>query len=55
MESLNLKKLLSLFLDWKVTLILRCGNVLLTDLYKRVLKFIENFRKNGRTINAISF
>ena len=69
MESLNLptaflplggpgcshrkKKLLKQFLDWKITFILRFDNVLQTDLYKRVLKFMGNFPKNGKTI--ISF
>ena len=41
MESLNLNKLLNRFLDWEVTLILHCGNDLLTALYKRFLKFKE--------------
>ena len=30
---------------------LHCGNILLTDLYKCVLKFKENFPRNGRRIN----
>ena len=49
MESLNLKKLLNRFLDWKITFILHCGKDLLTDLYKRFLKFKENVPKYGRT------
>ena len=51
MESSNLNKLLYQFLDWKITLILHCGNDLLTALYKRFLKFKENIPKNGRTTN----
>ena len=51
MESLNLNKLLNRFLDSKVTFILHCGNDMLTDLYKRFLKFKENVPKNGRTTN----
>ena len=51
MEPLNLNKLLNRFLDWKITLILHCGNDLLTALYKRFLKFKENVPKNGRTTN----
>ena len=51
MASLNLKKLLNRFLDWKVTFILHCGKDLLTDLYKRFLKFKENVPKHGRTTN----
>ena len=35
----------------KTTFILHCGNVLLTDLYKRFLKCPENFLENGGTIN----
>ena len=46
-ESLNLNKLLSRFLDWKRTFIMHCGNVLLSDFYKGILKFIENFPKNS--------
>ena len=30
---------------------MHCGNDLLTNLYKRFLKFIENSPQNGRTIN----
>ena len=51
MECLNINKLLHQFLDWKITFIAHCGNVLLIDLYKYFLKIIENFAKNGRTIN----
>ena len=51
MESLNLNKLLSQFLEWKITFILHCGNVLVTDLYKWVFEFTENVPKNGRKIN----
>ena len=42
MDSLNLNKPLNRFLDWKITLILHCGNDLLTALYKRFLKFNKN-------------
>ena len=45
MESLNLNKLISRFLDWKITLIFRCVNDLLTALYKPFLKFKENVPK----------
>ena len=45
MESLNQ------FLDWKVTFILHWGSDLLTNLYKRFVKFKENVPKNGRTTN----
>ena len=56
MESLNLNKLqINQFLDWKVTLILHCGNDLLTALYKRFLKFKENVPKNGRATNNSFF
>ena len=51
METLNLNKLLNCFLDWKITFIFDCGNVLLTDLDKHFLKFVENFPKNRRTRN----
>ena len=46
MESLNLKKLLNRFLDWKITYIVHC-----TDLYKSFFKFKENIPKYGRTTN----
>ena len=49
MESLNLKKLLNRFLDWKITFILHCGKDLLYDLYRRFLKFRENITNYGRT------
>ena len=51
MESLNLKKVLNRFLDWKVTSILHCGKDMLTDLCKRFLKFKENVPKYGITTN----
>ena len=51
MESLNLNKILSQFLDWKITLMLHCGSDLLIDLYKRFLKFKKNVPENGRTTN----
>ena len=51
MESLNLNKLLNRSLEWKITLILHCGNDLLTAVYKHFLKFDENVPKNGRTTN----
>ena len=54
MEYLNLNKLLNRFLDWKIILILHCGNDLLTALCKRFLKFKENVPKYGRTtVNSI--
>ena len=55
METLNLNKLLNQFLDWKITLILHCGNDLLTALHKRFLKFKENVPKNGRTTSNSFF
>ena len=51
MESLNLKKLLSQFLNWKITFILHCGHDLLTDWYKRFLKLKENVHGYGGTTN----
>ena len=51
MESANLNKILNQSLDWKITFILHWSNGLLTDLYKRFLKFKENFPKNERTTN----
>ena len=56
MESLNLKKILNRFFDWKITFILHCGNDLLSDdlltaLYKLFLRFQENVPKYGRTTN----
>ena len=51
MEPLNLKKLLNRFLDRKITFILHCGKELLTNLYKRFLKFKENVPKYGGTTN----
>ena len=51
MKSLNLKKLLNRFSDWKKAFILHCGRDLLTDLDKRFLKLKENVPKNGRTTN----
>ena len=51
MDSLNLKKLLNRFLDWKITFILHCGKDLLTNLYKCFLKFKENAPKYGRKTN----
>ena len=50
-ESLNLKKLHNQFLYWQITFILHCGKDLLTDLYKRFLKFKENVPKYGKTTN----
>ena len=41
----NLKKLLNQFLDWQITFMLHFGKDLLTDLYKRFLKFKENVPK----------
>ena len=35
----------------QTTFILHCGKELLTDLYKRFLKFKENVPKYGRTTN----
>ena len=55
METLNLNKLLNQFLDWKITLILHCGNDFLTDLCKCFLKFKENIPENGRTTSNSFF
>ena len=46
--------LLKRYLDWKITLILHWGSVLLKQLYNLDLKFKENWPKKGRTIK-ISF
>ena len=51
MESLNLKKQLNQFFDWKITFILRYDKDLLTDLYKHFLKSKENIPKYGRATN----
>ena len=48
---MNLSKLLIQILDFKSTFTLHCYDALLTDFYKRALRFIENFRKNGRTVS----
>ena len=48
------KRLLKRFLDWKITLMLHWGSVLLKQLYNLDLKFKENWPKKGRTIK-ISF
>ena len=50
--SLNRKKLLKRFLDWKVTLMLYWGSVSLKQLYNLDLKFEENWPKKGRTIKT---
>ena len=55
MLSLNRKRLLKRFLDWKITLMLHWGSVLLKQLYNLDLKFKENWPKNGRTIKTSSF
>ena len=47
----KIKKLPNLSLDWKTTFVLHCGKELLTDLYKRFLRFKENVPKYGRTTN----
>ena len=52
MQSSNLNKLMNQFSDWTITSILHCGHALLTDLYKHVLKFVELFSKDGRTIKT---
>ena len=43
MLSLNQKRLLKQFLDWKITLMLHWGSVLLKQLYNLDLKFKENW------------
>ena len=43
---LEFKRITQAIFRLKMTFILHCGNVLLTDSYKRVLKIIENFPKN---------
>ena len=45
MLSLNRKRLLKRFLDWKITLMLHWGSVLLKQLYNLDLKFKENWAK----------
>ena len=52
MMSLNRKRLLKRFLDWKITLMLHWGSVLLKQLYNLDLKFKENWPKKGRTIKT---
>ena len=52
MLSLNRKRLLKRFLDWKITLMLHWGSVLLKQLYNLDLKFKENWPKKGRTIKT---
>ena len=52
MLSLNRKRLLKRFLDWKITLMLHWGSVLLKQLYNLDLKFKENWPKKGITIKT---
>ena len=52
MLSLNRKRLLKRFLDWKITKTLHCGSVLLKQLYNLDLKFKENWSKRGRNIKT---
>ena len=52
MLSLNRKKLLKQFLDWKITLMLHWVSVLLKQLYNLDVKFKENWPKKGRTIKT---
>ena len=52
MESLNLNKLLNLFLEWKITFILHCDNDLLNNLYLYIFSNSKKmFVKIGRTTN----
>ena len=52
MLSLNRKRLLKQFLDWKITLMLHWVSVLLKQLYNLDVKFKENWPKKGRTIKT---
>ena len=52
MLSLNRKRLLKRFLDWKITLMLHWGSVFLKQLYNLGLKFKENWPKKGGTIKT---
>ena len=52
MLFLNRKRLLKRFLDWKITLMLHWGSVLLKQLYNLDLKFKENWPKKRRTIKT---
>ena len=52
MLSLNRKRLLKRFLDWKITLMLHWGSFLLKKIYNLDLKFKENRPKKGRTIKT---
>ena len=52
MLSLNRKRLLKRFLDWKITLMSHWGSVLLKQLYNLDLKFKENWPKKERTIKT---
>ena len=49
MLSLNRKRLLNQFLDWKITLMLHWGGVLLKQLYNLDVKFKKNWPKKART------
>ena len=55
MLSLNKKRLVKRFLDWKISLMLNWGSVLLKQLYNLDLKFKESWPKNGRTIKTSFF
>ena len=46
------KSLLKRVLDWKMTLMLHLGSVLLKELYNLDHKFKENWPKKGRTIKT---
>ena len=52
MLSLNRKILLTRFLDWKITLMLHWGSVLLKQLFNLDLKFKENWPKKRITIKT---
>ena len=53
MLSLNRKRLLKRFLDWKVTLMLHLHSVLLKQLYNLDLKLTEHWPYKGRTVIKI--
>ena len=53
MLSLNRKRLLKRFLDWKITLMLHWGSVLLKQLYNLDLKFKENWPKKEEILKHL--
>ena len=53
MLSLNRKRLLKRFLDWKITLMLHWSSVLLKHLYNLDLKFKENWPKKEELLKHL--